>query len=68
MKMQLLKFSKIEVKSISIICMPINHLGRSIHISLAMNVVEKATLLFIILLMLNIFLLRKFGFLKVPIF
>ena len=68
MKIQLLKFPKIKVKNMSIICMPIDHLGRSMHISLAMNVVEKATLLFIVLLMLNILPLRKFGFLKVPIF
>ena len=68
MKMQLSKFPKIEVKNMSIICMPIDHLGRSMHISLAMNVVENATLLFIVLLMLNILLLRKFGFLKVFIF
>ena len=68
MKMQLLKFSKIEVKNMLIICMPIYHLGRSMHISLAMNVVEKATLFFTVLLTLNILPLRKFGFLKVPIF
>ena len=68
MKMQLLKFPKIEVKNMSMICMLIDHLGRSMHISLAMNVVEKATLLFTVLLTLNIFPLRKFGFLKVPIF
>ena len=68
MKIRLLKFPKIEVKNMSNICIPIDHLGRSMHISLAMNVVEKAILLFIVLLMLNILLLRKFGFLKVSIF
>ena len=68
MKIQLLRFPKIEVKNMLIICMPIDHLGRSMHIFLAMNVVEKATLLFTVLLTLNILPLRKFGFLKVPIF
>ena len=50
------------------IYMQINHLRRSMHILLAMNVVEKAILFFITLLMLNLILLRKFGFLKVLIF
>ena len=68
MKIQLLKFPKIEVKKMSIIYMLIDYLGKSMHTSLAMNVVEKVTLPFIVLLMLNIILLRKFGFLKVPIF
>ena len=55
-------------KSIPIICIPLDYLGRSMHIFLAMNVVENATLLFITLLMLNILLSRKFRFLKVPMF
>ena len=53
-------------KSIQIICMPIDTLERNMHIILAMNVVEKATLHFIVPIRQNIFLSKKFGFLKVP--
>ena len=68
MRMLLLKSLLMNKKIIQTICMLIDHLGRSMHILLAMNVVEKATLLFIVLIMPNTFLLKKFGFLKVPIF
>ena len=44
------------------------YLRRSMHTSFAMNVVKKVTLLFTVLLTLNILLLRKFRFLKVLIF
>ena len=53
-------------KSIHITNMLINHLEKSMFTSLAMDVVEKATLLFIVLLKLNALHLRRFGFLKVP--
>ena len=48
--------------------MPIDTLERSMHILLAMNVVENATLFFIVIIRKNIPLSRKFGFLKVPMF
>ena len=48
--------------------MAINTLERSMHILLAMNVVEKTTLHFIVPIRQNILLIRKFGFLKVPMF
>ena len=63
-----LKFLLVRKKSILIICMPIETLERSMHILLAMNVVEKVTLLFIVFIRKNILPSRKFGFLKVPIF
>ena len=43
-----------------------DHLERSMHTSLAVNVVEKAILLFIVFLKINVLHLRRFGFLKVP--
>ena len=61
-----LKLTINEKKSIHITSTQIDHLERSMFTSLAMNVVEKATLLFIILLKLNALHLRRFGFLKVP--
>ena len=45
--------------------MLIDHLEKSMLTSLAMNVVEKTTLLFIVLLKINVLHLRRFGFLKV---
>ena len=55
-------------KSIQIICMPIDTLERNMHILLAMNVVEKATLHFIVPIRKNILFSRKFEFLKVPMY
>ena len=48
--------------------MPIDTLERSMHILLAMNVVEKITLHFIVPIMKNILFSRKFKYLKVPMF
>ena len=48
--------------------MPTDTLEKSMHILLAMNVVENVTLLFIIFIRKNILLSIKFEFLKVPIF
>ena len=60
-------FQKLDrKKSIQITCMLIDHLKKGMHTSLAMNVVENATLLFIVLLKINVLHLRRFGFLKVP--
>ena len=67
MKILLLNKTLMRRKSIQITCMLIDHLERSMHTSLAINVVEKATLVFIVFLKINVLHLRRFGFLKVPI-
>ena len=61
-----LKLTINEKKNKEITCILIDHLERSMLTSLAMNVVEKVTLLFIILLKLNAFHLKRIEFLKVP--
>ena len=61
-----LKLTVNEKKSMHITSMLIDHLERSMLTSLAMNVVENAILLFIVLLKLNALHLRRYGFLKVP--